>query len=150
MKVTKNYSWAFTLVELVMVIVIIGLLAAIIVPKFTSQRDQAGIAATKANLENLRTAVSLYYAQEGQWPSTASLSILTDGTAPSGTIYIREIPKCMTYDPTGSPVAERNLVYDLTAPDNAGGWYWDYSNADYNLHPNLTGSDANGLLFSSY
>ena len=138
----------FTMVELVMVIVIIGLLAAIIVPKYTAQREQAGIAATKANLESLRTAVSMFYGQEGYWPS-ANLTELVSGSG-SGTQYIRAIPQCTTYDPTGPVVVPNNIVTSGIVATNVGGWYWNYASQDYVLHPNLTGQDANGDLFSGY
>lgn len=85
MKSIFKSNQSFTLVELVMVMVIVGLLAAIIIPNFTGQKDQAAIATTKANLENLRTAIALYYAQEGTYPST-TLAELWDGNAPSGNI----------------------------------------------------------------
>lgn len=127
----------FTLVELVMVIVIIGVLAAIIVPRFASQRDQAAIATTKANLESLRTAISLFYAREGQWPEN-DLSDLTDGSAPSGHVYLRAIPK--------DGVKGSNGV--VNAQGNAGGWYWDTTN--HEVYPNLTGNDANGDPYSGY
>ncbi len=127
----------FTLIELVMVIVIIGILAAIIVPKFASQRDQAAIATTKANLENLRTAISLFYAQEGQWPED-DLSDLTDGSAPSENVYIRAIP--------ADGIKSSNQV--VNAQGNDGGWFWDTT--DHELLPNLTGDDANGDPYSEY
>lgn len=127
----------FTLIELVMVIVIIGVLAAIIVPRFTSQRDQAEIATTKANMESLRTAIDLFYANESQWPEN-DLSDLYDGTSPSGEKYIRAIPK--------DGIEGSNAV--VNAQGNAGGWYWDTTNHD--LHPNLTGNDANGDAYADY
>lgn len=73
----------FTLIELVMVIVIIGILAAIIVPRFVGQRAQAEIATTKANLESLRTAIDLYFAKEGSYPD-ALADLVSD--------YMRRIP----------------------------------------------------------
>ena len=51
----ENNSKGFTLIELVLVIAVIILLAAIIVPRYASQSGQARIAATKANLESLRS-----------------------------------------------------------------------------------------------
>ena len=150
MKALFRFKQGFTLVELVMVMVIIGLLAAIIIPNFTGQKDSASIAATKANLENIRTAVALYYAQEGEWPS-ASLAELWDpaSPSPSGNIYMRAIPPCVAYDPSRTPVDPSNDVQDGTAADEATGWYWDTA-GDHLVHPNRIGSDAEGTLFSDY
>ncbi|MGD8451481.1 MAG: type II secretion system protein [Phycisphaerae bacterium] len=56
----RNYR-AFTLVELVMVIVIIGLLAAVVTPKFTSMRTEAQDAAEQATLSAIRTGIKLVH-----------------------------------------------------------------------------------------
>lgn len=141
----------FTLVELVMVMVIIGLLAAIIIPNFTGQREEAGVAATKANLESLRTAIALFYAQENTWPRATTAEFaedLTGGpTSPNQVVYIREIPNCMTYDPIlPTPINPSNAIsITLTG---TGGWYWDVTN--HLLHPNLNGSDGKGINFQDY
>jgi len=59
----------FTLVELVIVIVILGILAAIAVPKFVNLGGKAKEAAAEANIGALRAAATLYYAEHGQFPA---------------------------------------------------------------------------------
>lgn len=51
----------FTLIELLIVIVIIGILAAIAIPKFGETREAAYYAAMQTDLKNLNTAQELYY-----------------------------------------------------------------------------------------
>lgn len=51
----------FTLIELLIVVVVIGILAAIAIPKFTSARDKAFISSMKADLRNLATQEEIYF-----------------------------------------------------------------------------------------
>lgn len=59
MKTTEQSG--FTLIELLIVVVIIGILAAIAIPKFTSAREKAFISASKTDLRNLANLQELYY-----------------------------------------------------------------------------------------
>ncbi len=51
----------FTLIELLMVVVIIGLLAAILVPRFANSREKSFVAAMKSDLRNLASAEEDYF-----------------------------------------------------------------------------------------
>jgi len=51
----------FTLIELLIVVVIIGILAAIAIPKFTAAREKAFLSAMKADLRNLATQQEIYH-----------------------------------------------------------------------------------------
>ena len=55
----------FTLIELLIVIVIIGILAAIAIPKFANTKDKAYVAAMKSDLRNLATYEEQYAADNG-------------------------------------------------------------------------------------
>src|SRR3989454_12103032 len=52
----------FTLIELLIVVVIIGIIAAIAIPKFSNTKEKAYIASMKADLRNLVTAEEGYFA----------------------------------------------------------------------------------------
>ena len=73
----------FTLIELLIVVVIIGILAAIAIPKFANTKEKAYIAAMKSDLKNLSTAEEAYFADYLQYVGQASVTQaapLTSGT----------------------------------------------------------------------
>ncbi len=68
---TKNQQKGFTLVELMIVVAIIGILAAVAIPKFAQMLEKSREGATKGNLSAIKSAVSNYYAdQQGNYPFT--------------------------------------------------------------------------------
>src|SRR5947199_9410501 len=76
----------FTLIELMIVVAIIGILAAIAIPKFAELIRKSGEGASKGNLGALRSAMSIYYGDlEGQYPAT------TDALTVGGK-YLGQIP----------------------------------------------------------
>ena len=60
----------FTLIELLIVVVIIGILAAIAIPKFGATKDKAYVAAVKSDLRNLSTAEESYFADNVYYTAT--------------------------------------------------------------------------------
>lgn len=87
-KITRfQDSKGFTLVELLIVVIILAILAAIVVPQFASSTDEAKESALDSNLSNLRAAIDLYYQQHGHYPSAKLSSGGTcAGTAGSGAV----------------------------------------------------------------
>jgi type IV pilus assembly protein PilA len=57
----RNGRDGFTLIELLIVVVIIGILAAIAIPKFSSTREKAFLASMKSDLRNLATLQDIYH-----------------------------------------------------------------------------------------
>jgi type IV pilus assembly protein PilA len=86
----------FTLIELLIVVVIIGILAAIAIPKFASSKEKAYITSMKADLRNLVTAEEAYFDDNSTYTDPATLisnnsyqmsagnTITTDAIAASG------------------------------------------------------------------
>ena len=68
----------FTLIELLIVVVIIGILAAIAIPKFSATREKAYFAAMKSDLKNLASQQEIYYSDTYAYTSdTASLGFVS-------------------------------------------------------------------------
>ena len=61
----------FTLVELMVVVAIIALLAAIIIPNYVHARAQASVSQSEANIKQIATSLELYYADNQAYPPTA-------------------------------------------------------------------------------
>ncbi|MCH7855490.1 MAG: prepilin-type N-terminal cleavage/methylation domain-containing protein [Gemmatimonadetes bacterium] len=61
----------FTLIELLIVVVIIGILAAIAIPKFSATREKAYFAAMKSDLKNLASQQEIYYSDEYAYTTVA-------------------------------------------------------------------------------
>ena len=62
----------FTLIELLIVVVIIGILAAIAIPKFSATREKAYFAAMKSDLKNLASQQEIYYADNYAYTSSGT------------------------------------------------------------------------------
>ena len=93
---------AFTLVEVLIVVVILAILAAAVVPQFSSSTQDAKYSTSIFNLQTLRAQVQVYKAQhQGVYPDTLDkLTIATSksGGTPSGNDsygpYLLEVPEC--------------------------------------------------------
>jgi len=66
-----NNHNAFTMIEIMLVVIIIGVLAAMVIPNLSGRGQQARIAATIADIEaNLTTALDLYELDNGRYPNS--------------------------------------------------------------------------------
>lgn len=109
---------SFTLIELMLVVIIIGVLASLVVPRLTGKAERAKKIAAKADVEtNIPAALDLYEMDIGEFP--AKLQDLID--EPSGIKnwegpYLKKLPK----DPWGTEYhyrspGEHNKDYDLAS-----------------------------------
>jgi len=77
MKKSLRNQAGFTLVELMIVIVIVGILAAVAVPIYQSNISKAKMSECDAALGTIRTALRVCYAQNGQYPVNAAGTAIT-------------------------------------------------------------------------
>jgi prepilin-type N-terminal cleavage/methylation domain-containing protein len=103
----RRRSGGFTLIELMIVIAIIAILAAILVPNFIRARAQGQLTACKSNLKNIGTALEMYSTDwSGKYPN-AGTAVLTPN-------YLKSVPECPatssnTYTATFGPGAALNV-----------------------------------------
>jgi type II secretion system protein G len=82
----------FTLVELLIVVLILGALAAIAIPRITEGAKTAKINACKTNIDLINSQIEMYNANNGTWPTIDQITAATyfpDGApeCPFGTAY---------------------------------------------------------------
>jgi type IV pilus assembly protein PilA len=74
----------FTLIELLIVVVIIGILAAIAIPKFANTKEKAYVASMKSDLRNLVTAQEAYFSDNNSSYASSTTVLGTNYKASSG------------------------------------------------------------------
>lgn len=128
----------FTLVELLIVIAIIGVLAALLMSNFIGVRQRARDAQRKSDLKQVQSALELYRSDVGTYPSctsSASCNFPSCGSslpASGATIYMQKIP-C---DPSSSY--------------NSGSYaYWSDSSSYYIAACSENASDSQAIAYSS-
>jgi prepilin-type N-terminal cleavage/methylation domain-containing protein len=79
----------FTLIELMIVVAIIGILAAIAIPKFAQMMEKSREGATKGNIGALKSAISIY---QGDWQGVSPNDLLSWFSTGGSVAYIDNIP----------------------------------------------------------
>jgi general secretion pathway protein G len=69
-KMNRGIRSGFTLIELLLVLVILAVLAAVVVPKFTGRSEQAKQAAAKTDISNISMQINAFEIDTGRYPST--------------------------------------------------------------------------------
>ena len=138
-------SRAFSLIEMMLVVVVMAILAALIIPRFVDQGRRGRESGLRHNLSQLRTAIATFQADTDRFPSV--LSDLSATSAPaqgydaSGTLvniqasswhgpYIGALPN--------DPVSGAPFIYSVSAP-NVGV-----------VTSSAAGNDLSGTAFSTY
>ena len=140
----------FTLIELMIVVAIIGILAAIAIPRFAQMLEKSREGSTKGNLGSLKSAASIYYGdQQGIWPTTLNsfsvygFSKYLDNISP---VKVTGAFVANAVSPSGAQVA---MTAQSQVPSGSSvGWLYDSGMG--NVFVNSTVKDSKGIPYSFY
>lgn len=147
----------FTLVEILIVVVILGILAAIVIPQFTDASTEAKEANLKSTLQSVRSQIELFKIHHndrlpGQIGEASFEECLTGYTDVDGNIvaagdsgafgpYLQSMPKNpWVTGATGGDVAEVETT--PTAGDDSTGWYFNTKTGRFGANDSLKCNDA--------
>lgn len=130
----------FTLIELIVVIIILGILAGVAIPVYVNMSSEAKESASKAALGSLRSAINLSYSQSAlttggspTYPATITGALFQDGKIPENPV---------------NNLATVQAWNGVAAADNATGW--QYNSATGIIRMNTTGNDSGGTAWTTY
>jgi prepilin-type N-terminal cleavage/methylation domain-containing protein len=120
-----NHRSGFTLIEILIVIIVLGILAMIIIPQITVSTEDAKVSTLKSNLSMLRNAIEIYYHQhDNVYPGAKSI---TGGTpadaAAAATAFLQQLTQYTESDGTVSASKTDDAKYgpylkSATLPEN--------------------------------
>ena len=116
---TDTRQRAFTLIEILVVVVILGILAAVVIPQFTNARVDASVSTVKSQLQTVRGQIEVYKARHSALPAFGMTGAASDWdplvNPPDEDVYLQAAP----YNPfTGSAGIGDAESIDI-------GWVWD-------------------------
>ena len=110
-------SRGFTLTELMLVVVIIGILAALVIPKIAGNSERARVTAAHADINGgIKSALGQYEVDNGKYPGSLQDLIVAPGNAKNWHGPYFESPK-LPLDPWGNP-----YIYYYPGKHNASGY----------------------------
>ena len=140
----------FTLIELMIVVAIIGILAAIAIPRFAQMLEKAREGSTKGNLGSLKSAASIYYGdQQGIWPTTLQSF--------SSYAFSRYLDNISPVKVTGafvagatSPAGKLVTMTTMSSVPVASATGWLYDSNFGSVYVNSTVQDSKSIPYSFY
>lgn len=137
---SRGKQSGFTLIELLMVIVILGILAAIVLPKVVGRTEQARATAAKTDISSISVALDAFEVDNGYYPKTGALNALIEQPGDASGWKGPYLTKAIPLDPWGNaysyeyPGKHSVNGFDLMSagPDGRAGTDDDITNWDAN------------------
>jgi general secretion pathway protein G len=148
---SRRCEKGFTLVELLIVVIILGILAAVVIPQFNTAAAESKEAAVASNLATIRQAIELYKVQHNDsFPTADIMDELTQASDADGTLsatgkygpYIRNSfpanPVSVNSDPAVASLVTTVATMPGTAPGTSG-WVYCTANGEFRCNSALSG-----------
>ena len=130
----------FTLIELVIIIVVLGILAAVAIPKYSDITGEAKEASARAALGALRSGISIYYGNEAVTTGTATWPEL-DSLETAGVVMEHRIPQNPYQSDSNAPDSIVTGVTKGTTVGTRGGWAYNATTGELWLNTGTTGEN---------
>ncbi|MBS0197546.1 MAG: type II secretion system protein [Planctomycetes bacterium] len=159
LNVLRHRRGAFSLIELVIVVLIIGILAAIAVPKMSRGAAAAADSALQSNLATIRSALELFQTEHaGVYPALADLDNALTQYSDAGATkygakdtaagviygpYLRKVPPL----PVGADRGKTSFIGSITA---GNGWVYDATTGSIKANCPDAEVDARGVKYNTY
>src|SRR5262249_49669271 len=150
----RGAARAFTLIEILIVVIILGILAAIVIPKFAGATTTSRKISLKGELRQIRGAIQLYRVEHRDntpdlvgtnWDAILLYSDAYGNTAATPDLTVNPPVNCGPYlkDPPYNPLADSRII-DTVAGAGVG-WVYDASNGTI-----VATSDSAGTIFDEH
>lgn len=130
----------FTLVELVIIIVILGILAAVAIPKYQDITTEAKEAAARASLGSIRSGITIFYANQAVKTGTAIWPLQLE-LETSGTVMEQILPKNPYQAIANAPDSIVTGITKGVVVGTRGGWAYNAVSGEVWLNTNITGEN---------
>jgi len=155
-------TWGFTLVEILIVVIVLGILAAIVLPQFTQASTEARISNLKTNLQMVRGQIELYHSQHRDtYPGAGFLDQMTlvsdisgeTASAPDDTHKFGPYMKSVPINPISGLGTVRVVTggtATFSAPSADGGWWYNSTTGEFRSDLKDSWTDSDGVKFNAF
>ena len=121
----RSVQKGFTLIELMIVVAIIGILAAVALPAYQDYTKRSHVSEGLSLAGGAKTAVTEYYSSEGSWPSDNAAAGIAGASSITGNAVTQVEVDESLITVTFNQKVENNATIELKGSDNGGSIEWD-------------------------